>query len=210
MKNNKNKSISSDYDKLVVEKYKKIVGENELKVLLKRFSTEAYTGIWKQVIASPSTRIIGGGTKYTSVEATYTLRKDQLLDVSNRAFDGDFNKTGVKGKSRARVASIPTCRTVEFPILNFNLSFEGDYWLIWISPSLRTALVAAPLIIKLFNRPFVVSNNFGFYLLTRDHREFWNSKEEYESAFKVLNKYGFSKFWNKPVATGESFEHNSS
>jgi lipocalin len=204
----KNKSKSSEYDKLVVEKYKKSIGANELKVLLTRFTTEGFTGRWRQVLASPSTRVIGGGPNYSSVQAVYTLRKDGCLGVSNMAFDENFEKTGVKGKSRARVASVPTCRTVEFPILNFNFSFEGDYWLYWLSPSLRTALVVAPLILNLFNRPFVVSDNIGFYLLTRDIREFWDSHEEHESAFKVLRKYGFTRFWNRPIPTAESFNHN--
>lgn len=197
------------YDKLVVKKYKKFVGKRELKVLLKRFSTEGYTGTWKQVMASPSTRIIGGGSNYSSVQAVYTLRNDGLIGVKNMAYDGDFYKVGVKGKSRARIASVPTCRTVRFNIVNFNLNFEGDYWIAWMSPSLKTALVVAPLILKIFNRPFVVSNNIGFYLLTRDIPEFWDSHEEHEAAFHVLDKYGFTSFWNKPVPTAESFQHCS-
>jgi lipocalin len=195
------------YDNLVVKKYKKFVGKDELNTLLKRFSTKGYTGTWKQVMASPSTRIIGGGSNYSSVQAIYTLRKDGLIGVRNMAFDGDFDKVGVRGKSRERDGNVPVCRTVKFDILNFNLNYEGDYWIIWISPSLKTALVAAPLILKLFNRPFVISNNIGFYLLTRDIPEFWDSPEEHEAAFRVLDEYGFTKFWNKPVATAESFEH---
>lgn len=195
---------SSKYDEAVLKIYKKYVGEKELKVLLGRFSLQNYVGIWKQVMASPSTRIVGGGLNNSSVKAIYKLRKDGLLSVQNSAYDGDFRKVGITGKSRARVASFPTCRTVDFDIINLNFRIEGDYWIYWISKSRNTVLVVAPLIIKFFNTPVVISKNLGFYLLTRDIREFWNS--EYEDAFEVLDKYGFKSGYKRPVATAETFE----
>ena len=195
---------SSKYDEAVLKIYKKSVGEKELKVLLSRFSLEKYVGTWKQVMASPSTRIVGGGLNNSSVRAIYKLRKDGLLSVQNSAYDGEFRKVGITGKSRSRVASFPTCRTVNFDIINLNFRIEGDYWIYWISKSRNTVLVVAPLIIKFFNTPVVISENFGFYLLTRDIREFWNS--EYDDAFKVLDKYGFKSGYKRPVATAETFE----
>lgn len=196
---------SSEYDEAVLKIYKNSVGKKELKVLLSRFSVEGYVGTWRQVMASPSTRIVGGGLDYSSVRAIYKLRKDGLLSVQNSAYDGDFCKVGITGKSRARVASCPTCRTVNFDIININVSIEGDYWIFWISKSRNTALVVAPLILRFFNTPIVFSKNFGFYLLTRDIQEFWNSPEEYKSAFEVLDKYGFKSGYKKPVATAETF-----
>ena len=193
----------SKYDEAVVKKYKKFVGDKELETLLNRFSTEKYIGTWKQVMASSSTRLVGGGLNYSSVKAIYKLRKDGLLSVKNSAYDGDFNKVCVTGESRARDEKVPTCRTVKFDNL---FDVEGDYWICWISSSFNTALVVAPIILKFFNTPIVVSENFGFYLLTRDIPKFWNSPKEYESAFKVLEKYGFNKGVKKPVATAEIYE----
>lgn len=197
---------SSNYDKAVVEKYKKFVGDKELKILLDRFSIDKYVGTWKQVMTSSSTRFVGGGLNYSSVKAVYKLRKDGLLSVKNSAYDGNFNKVGVTGESRARDEEYPVCRTVNFDILNINLNFEGDYWICWISSSLNTALVVAPIILNVFNKPVVVSENFGFYLLTRDISKFWNSPKEYEAAFKVLEKYGFNNGFKKPIATAEIYE----
>jgi lipocalin len=201
-----NSKKSSKYDEAVVKKYKKFVGKKELKSLLNRFSIEKYVGSWKQVMASSSTRLVGGGLNYSSVKAIYKIRKDGLLSVKNSAYDGDFNKVGVTGESRARDEKVPTCRTVNFDILNINVDIEGDYWICWISSSFNTVLVVAPIILKLFNTPIVVSENFGFYLLTRDIPKFWNSSEEYESAFNVLEKYGFKSGFKKPIATAEIYE----
>lgn len=206
MAKDSNSKKLSKYDKAVVEKYKKFVGDKELKILLNRFSIDNYVGTWKQVMASSSTRLIGGGLNYSSVKAVYKLRKDGLLSVKNSAYDGDFNKVGVIGESRARDENVPTCRTVKFDILNININFEGDYFIYWISPSLKTVLVVAPIILNIFNKPIVVSENFGFYLLTRDIPKFWNSPKEYEAAFKVLEKYGFNKGFKKPIATAEIYE----
>jgi lipocalin len=204
-KDSKSKKLSK-YDEAVVKKYKKFVGKKELKSLLDRFSTDKYTGTWKQVMTSSSTRLVGGGLNYSSVKAVYKLRKDGLLSVKNSAYDSDFYKVGVTGESRARDEKVPTCRTVNFEILNINVDIEGDYWICWISSSFNTVLVVAPIILKLFNTPIVVSENFGFYLLTRDIPKFWNSPEEYESAFNVLEKYGFKSGFKKPIATAEIYE----
>jgi lipocalin len=193
------------YDQAVVNIYKKYVGKKELKVLRNRFSVDKYVGLWNQVMASPSTRLIGGGLNNSSVKAIYKLRKDGLLSVKNSAYDGDFCKVGITGKSRARVGSFQTCRTVNFDILNVNVSIEGDYWICWMSRSRNTVLVVAPLILKFFDTPIVISKNFGCYLLTRNIPEFWKSPEEYESAFNILDKYGFKRGYKKPFATAETF-----
>jgi len=203
MSNDSNSKKSSKYDEAVVKKYKKFVGDKELETLLNRFSSEKYVGSWKQVMASSSTRLVGGGLNYSSVKAIYKLRKDGLLSVKNSAYDGEFNKVGITGKSRARDEKVPTCRTVKFDNL---FDVEGDYWICWISSSFNTALVVAPIILNFFNTPIVISENFGFYLLTRDIPKFWNSPKEYESAFKVLEKYGFNKGFKKPIATAEIYE----
>lgn len=190
------------YDKAVVEKYTSFVGKKEVKQLTKRFKAKKFVGKWKQVMCSLSTSLFGSGPNYSSVEAKYTLQKNGLVGVENGAYDIDLNRVGVKGVSGARDEDVPTCRTVKFDNL---LKNEGDYWILYATPSFKTIIVAAPILIKLFNTPLVITNNFGVYVLTRNRKQFWNDTEEYEHTLDALKKYGFDKFWNRPIASGESF-----
>lgn len=195
--------IMEKYNNAVVKKYKKFVGKKELKKLSSIFTSENFTGKWKQVMCSSSTRFLGSGPNFSSVQATYKLKTDGVVSVRNDAYDNDFNRVSIKGESRARDEKVPTCRTVKFNNL-FNI--EGDYWLIYATPSFKTVIVAAPIMLKIFNRPVVITNNFGFYVLTRNIKEFWDSPEEHKATFDTLEKYGFNKLWNKPVATAETYE----
>lgn len=195
-------SSSSKYDEAVVEKYKEFVGKKKLRNLLDNFSLEKFVGKWQQVMCSPSTRVLGSGADFTSVQATYKLKKDGVISVRNDAYDGDFNRVCITGTSEAIDENIPTCRKVEF---NNFFRIKGDYWIIDATPTFNTFIVAAPVILNVFNRPFVISNNFGFYVLTKDRKTFWNSPKEYDYIFDALKEYRFTKFWNKSVATGETF-----
>ena len=193
----------SKYDEAVVKKYKKFVGKKEVKKLLNIFDSEKFAGKWKQVMCSPSTSVLGSGPNYSSVQATYTLKKKNMVGVKNDAYNNDLDRVCITGTSRARDNNVPTCRTVKFNNL-FNI--EGDYWLIYSSPSFNTVIVAAPIMLRVFNQPLVVTNNFGFYVLSRNIRKFWNSPEEHKNTFHALEKYGFNKPWNKPVITAESYD----
>ena len=204
MRNKSNLNKSEKYDEAVVDIYKNFVGEKELKSLSNIFRTEKFTGIWKQAMCSPTTRFIGTGPNFSSVQAIYgDLNMNGLISVKNEAYDNDFFRVSITGTSRARVETIPTCRTVKF---NNSVNIEGDYWLIYATPSFNTIIVAAPVIIKIFNRPVVITKKFAFYVLTRDITAFWNTKEEYEPIFTALDRYGFNKFWNKPIATAETYK----
>ena len=204
MRNKSNLNRSVKYDEAVVEIYKNFVGEKELKSLSNIFSPKKFTGIWKQVMCSPTTMFIGTGPNFSSVQATYSdLNMNGLISVKNEAYDNDFFRVSISGTSRARIENVPTCRTVQF---NNLFDIEGDYWLIFATRSFNTIIVAAPIILRIFNRPVVITKNFAFYVLTRDIKIFWNTKEEYEAIFTALNKYEFNKSWNKPVATAETFK----
>lgn len=198
-----NSKKSSKYDKKVVKKYKKFVGVKELKKLLNNFDSEKFAGEWKQVMCSRSTALLGSSADYSSVQATYTLKKNDIIGVKNDAYDDHLNRVSITGTSEARVTSVPTCRIVKFNNL-FNV--KGDYWLIYATPSFKTIIVAAPLIVNFLNSPIVLTNNLGVYVLSRNTRQFWSSPKEYEPTFDALEKYGFTKFWNKPIPTAESFE----
>jgi len=190
-----------DYDEAVVKKYTKFVGEKEVKRLTKLFKPEKFVGNWKQVLCSPSTRLFGSGPKFSSVEATYKLKKNGLVSVTNDAYDGEFNRVSISGVSRARKDEVPTCRTVEFNLRKN----EGDYWILYATPSFETIIVVAPIILKIFNCPLVITNNFGFYVLTKDRKKFWKTEEQ-THVVGTLKKYGFTQLWNGPIATGETYD----
>ena len=200
-KDSKSKKMS-EYDEAVVKKYEKYVGKKELSKLVGAFDSKKFAGNWKQVMCSPSTSVLGSGPNFSSVQATYKLKKNGEIAVKNDAYDNNFYRVSITGTSGARDTSVPTCRTVKF---NNLFDIEGDYWLIYATPSFKTVIVAAPIILKLFNKPLVVANNFGFYVLTRNKNKFWSSPREYKNTLRALEKYGFNKPWNKPVATAETF-----
>jgi lipocalin len=208
MKNKDSKSktsSSSKYDEAVVEKYKEFIGKKKLIKLLDKFSPKKFAGRWQQVMCSPSTSVLGSGKDFTSVQATYKLKKDGVVSVRNDAYDNDFKRVSIKGTSKAIDENIPTCRKVEF---NNFFRIKGHYWLMDATPTFNTILVAAPVIVKVINTPIVVSNNFGVYVLTRDIEKFWSSPEEHQYIFNALKEYGFDKFWNKPLATAKTFDLN--
>jgi hypothetical protein len=72
-----------------------------------------------------------------------------------------------------------------------------------ISPSFNTIIVGAPLILPII--PININDNFGVYVLTKNRDEFWKSHKETTDAFNTLKKYGFTKFFNKPISSGETF-----
>jgi lipocalin len=203
MKKKSNSNKSSSYDEAVVEIYKKFVGEDELKKLSSVFTSEKFAGLWKQALCSPSTRFLGTGPNFSSVQAVYGDLNNGLVSVKNDAYDNDFFRVSITGTSRARVQRVPTCRTVKF---NNLFDVEGDYWVLYVTPSFNTIIVCAPIILRIFNRPVVITRNFGFYVLTRNVNEFWSTTAENEATFNALKRYGFNKFWNKPVATAETYE----
>jgi lipocalin len=190
-------------DHLVVNQYKKFIGEEELVKLLNLFEKLEFLGKWEQVLTSRSTGLFGTGITYSSVQATYTPGEDGLVNVKNEAYDDNLKKTIITGVSRARKNSIPTCRTVKFPSL---LSPECDYWIVFISNSCKSIIVSAPIIVP--GIPRNITNNFGVYVLTKDRDFFWNSKEEQKDIFDALKKYGFTNFWNKGIFSGESISIN--
>jgi len=192
----------TQYDEAVIKKFKEFVGVKEFKKLNKSFKPEHFAGKWKQVMSSPSTSVLGSGPYYSSVQATYTLKKKGLVGVKNEAYDNDIRKTSITGESRARDVNVPICRTVKF---NNLFKIEGDYWIVYATPSFKTIIVSAPVILKLFNKPLVVTGNFGHYVLTRSRRQFWKDADEYQPTLDALKRYGFTKLWNKPVASAETF-----
>lgn len=189
------------YNALLLEVYKEFVGKKELETLLGRLSSsEQLVGTWQQVLTSPTTALIGTGLPYTSVQATYTSNDDGSIGVLNEAYDATFKKVSIKGTSEAFDEDVPTFRTVIFR------NRKGNYWIIYATPSGKTIIVVAPIIARFRDKPFVVTNTFAHYVLTKDSAEFWDSDER-KLTFKALKKYGFTRFYNAPIATGLSLKH---
>jgi lipocalin len=188
-------------DQIIVQYYKNFVGEKEVESLVKRFNVNEFCTKWDQVLTSRTTGLFGTGITYSSVNANYSLNLDGTVKVINNAYDTEFNPVTIEGKSRARDPIIPTCRTVSFPSVSPLL--EGDYWIIYISPSFETIIVGAPLILPVI--PIELSDNFAVYVLSKNRDAFWKSNEETTLAFDALKKYGFTQFWNEPIFSGSSF-----
>jgi lipocalin len=190
------KKIEND---IIIKYYKNFVGEKELNSLVKQFDINKFCDKWQQVLTSRTTGLFGTGITFSSVQATYSLNDNGTIDVLNEAYNTNFENIKIKGISEARDNEIPTCRTVKFS----TVPLEGNYWIIYISPSFNTIIVAAPLITPIV--PIDISNNFGVYVLTKNRDEFWNSTTETNEVFNTLKKYGFTNFWNEPISSGKTF-----
>lgn len=193
------------YNDLLLEKYKAFVGKKELGILLSRLSSsQQLVGTWQQVLTSRSTTLFGTGPAYTSVQATYTSNDDGSIRVLNEAYDARFKKVSIKGTSEAFDENVPTFRTVQFG----NNNQKGNYWIIHATPSGKTFIVGAPIVLRVRGKPLVFTNTFAHYVLTKDSAEFWESEEERKSTFRALKNFGFDRFYNAPLATGLSLKHD--
>lgn len=185
-------------DEIIVNYYKNFIGEPRLRYLLDKFQIDKFIGKWEQVFTSRSTSLLGTGINYSSVNAIYTLNYDGTVGVLNSAYNEKLEKIFIEGNSRARDNSIPTCRTVKFD--SISIPIEGDYWIIDISETFQTIIVCAPIITPFI--PIEISSNFGVYVLTKNREKFWKNKNEIDNVLNILNKYGFTKYWNEPIVSG--------
>ena len=192
-------------NKDIVEDYKLFVGENELKELQKKFNNIAFSieKEWNQVMGSITTSFLGSGIGSSSITAEYKKLDKDNISVLNRALDNSFQDIFVKGVSKPRDISIPTCRTVTFDNI---MGVEGDYWIIHINDRLDTFVVVAPLIIP--QTSLKVVPVFACYVLTsKPHHKFWGDEKNVKEILAVAKKYGFdNSLLTKPLATYETLE----
>jgi len=189
----------------IVEDYKKFVGEKELDLLLTKFNKSTFTleKKWNQVMGSISTSILGSGIGSSSITAEYKNIDKDNISVFNRAIDNSFQNIYVKGISKPRDISIPTCRTVSFDNI---MGVEGDYWIIYINDMQDSFIVVAPLLIP--QTSVKVVPVFACYVLTsKSHAKFWSDKKNVNEILEVAKKYGFdNNIFSKPIATAESLD----
>lgn len=187
-------------DERKIELYKQFTGE-EFQSLQNRFNLNSFLGTWQQVFTSRSTAFLGTGTALTNVQATYTLKENGLVNVFNSALSTDLTCDTITGESGALNNQIPCCRYVKF---DNRVEAKGDYWLTYINDDFSVIVVVAPIIVL----GFQLSNNFGFYALTKDRDSFWNNQTEINKLLAYLKSKGFDKFWNEPVPSGTSINKN--
>ena len=88
-------------DYVVVDYYKKFVGDDHLKIILSRFDKTEFLGEWQQVLTSLSTAALGTGPTFSSVKATYSASETAgLINVKNEAYNEDL----VKKQENSRIS----------------------------------------------------------------------------------------------------------
>ena len=189
-------------DQRKIELYKEFTRE-DFDTLQKKFNLNNFLGTWKQVFTSRSTGLLGTGTALTNVQATYTLKENGLVNVFNSSLKTDLTCNTISGESGALNDQIPCCRYVQFDNI---VQAKGDYWLTYINDDFSVIVVVAPIIVL----GLQLSNNFGFYALTKDRDQFWNNKTEIDKLLAYLKSKGFDKFWNEPVPSGTSITKDCS
>ena len=179
----------------IVEHYKQYVGTNELQTLLSRFDVKTFCRTWDQVMTSRSTMFLGsGGSEYSSVTAKYSLTPENNVKVFNSCYDEQLRWKTIEGVSDCVDQAIPTCRTVLFP----SVGVIGNYWILYISKKKDVMIVCSPLIIS----DVKVLDNLALYVLASNRVKFWENKKMVNKIRKILEKYNFTSFYNKPIYSG--------
>jgi apolipoprotein D and lipocalin family protein len=109
--------------------------------VVERVDIERYMGRWYEIARFPNSFQDGRGRRCVGTTATYALRPDGQVAVTNRcldAADGDKAVTAdgsayaVEGTGNAKLR------------VSFFWPFYGDYWVIGLDPAYRWAVVGAP------------------------------------------------------------------
>lgn len=100
-----------------------------------------YLGTWYEIARFPNSFQDGGNRRCVATTATYGLREDGQVSVTNRCLDANAGNAEqvargsaypVEGSGNARLR------------VTFFWPFYGDYWVIGLEPSYRWAVVGAP------------------------------------------------------------------
>jgi apolipoprotein D and lipocalin family protein len=106
-----------------------------------RVDLARYAGTWYEIARFPNSFQDGSGRRCIATTATYALREDGQVAVTNRCLDAaegnrEVVATGtayaVEGSGNARLR------------VSFFWPFYGDYWVIGLDPDYRWAVVGAP------------------------------------------------------------------
>ena len=186
----------------IIKKYNEFVPEEMAALIRDNFDIGKFTdGSYYQVATSASTVLARTGPFYSDVKATYGNIDGNSVTVLNEANDNNGVFTSIQGVSRSRKCNDcyePGIRTVVFNA-NERYSeqmgedgFEGDYWVIYATPDMKTIVVGIPLI-----EPFglvKISSLAGHYILTKDPAYFWSKQNEEERNRVFYYLTGDSKY----------------
>lgn len=178
-----------------LEHYKQYIGTKELETVISRFDVNKFCRTWDQVLTSRSTMFLGsGGSEYSSVTATYSPKSNNKVKVFNKCYDEQLRWKTIEGVSDCVDPAIPTCRTVFFP----SVGVIGNYWILYISKKKDVMIVCSPL----FLSNVKLLDNLALYVLASNRVKFWENKKMVNKIRKILEKYNFTSFYNKPIYSG--------
>ena len=102
---------------------------------------DRYAGTWHEIARFPNTFQDGRGRNCVATTATYALRTDGQVAVTNRCLDANAgNAEAIATGSAYAVAGGNNARLR----VTFFWPFYGDYWVIGLDPEYRWAVVGAP------------------------------------------------------------------
>ena len=100
-----------------------------------------YLGTWYEIARLPNSFQDGRGRNCTETTASYALRPDGQVAVTNRCIDaGDGNREAVATATAYAVEGSNNARLR----VTFFWPFYGDYWVIGLDPEYRWAVVGTP------------------------------------------------------------------
>jgi apolipoprotein D and lipocalin family protein len=100
-----------------------------------------YLGTWYEIARFPNTFQDGRGRRCVSTTATYALRPDGQVAVTNRCLDA--NDGGKEQVANGTAYAVEGSRNSRLRV-TFFWPFYGDYWVIGLDPAYRWAVVGAP------------------------------------------------------------------
>ena len=131
-----------------------------------------YAGVWYEYARIPNSF---QNDCLQNTTATYRLREDGKIQVTNRCIDADADTIVANGIAQVVDTATPSKLEVSFVrILGFNL-FWGDYWIIGLAEDYRYAIVGEP------------SRKYG-WILSRTPAL---SEEDYDFVKKILTEQGY-------------------
>jgi apolipoprotein D and lipocalin family protein len=102
---------------------------------------QRYLGTWYEIARFPNSFQDGRGRRCVETTATYGLRPDGQVSVTNRCLDaGDGGRETVATATAYAVEGSGNARLR----VTFFWPFYGDYWVIGLDPDYRWAVVGSP------------------------------------------------------------------
>ena len=100
-----------------------------------------YAGTWHEIARFPNSFQDGRGRRCIATTASYALRPDGQVAVTNRCLDA--NEGGREVTATATAYAVEGTGNARLRV-SFFWPFYGDYWVIGLDPDYRWAVVGAP------------------------------------------------------------------